>query len=111
MLEGLFGSVNQERILLFLYTKGKGFGAEIARFYETDLSPIQKQLEKLELAGIIVHEKIGRMMLYQLNPRYAFLKELELLLKKAFSFLPEDIQKSYMHERLRPRRKGKLIIK
>lgn len=56
MLEGLFGSVNQEKILIYLLVREKGFGAEMARFYETDLSPIQKQLDKLELAGILVHE-------------------------------------------------------
>ena len=48
MLEYLFGSVNRERVLLFLYSRNEGYAREIARFFKTDLNPIQKQLEKLE---------------------------------------------------------------
>jgi predicted transcriptional regulator len=107
MLEGLFGSANQEKVLLFILIREKGFGAEIANFYETDLSPIQKQLEKLEMAGVLSHEKVGRTLLFQFNPRYAFLPELKKLLKKAFDFLPVETQILYTHNRKRPRRKGK----
>lgn len=107
MLEGLFGSVNQEKILIYLLVREKGFGAEMARFYETDLSPIQKQLDKLELAGILVHEKVGRTLLYKFNPRYLFLPELKKLLNKAFTCLPPEHQEKYTNDRKRPRRKGK----
>ena len=107
MLEAIFGSVNQERVLLYIFAKGEVYGSEISKFYETDVSPIQKQLEKLEAGGVIVSTKIGRTILYSFNPRYAFLKELKAMLKKAFSFLPESNQKSYTHTRTRPRRQGK----
>jgi len=53
MLEPLLGSVNRERVLSFLYARGEGYALEIARFFETDLDPIQKQLEQLEAGGVL----------------------------------------------------------
>lgn len=35
MLEGLLGSKNRERVLLFVYCRDKGYAREIARFYDT----------------------------------------------------------------------------
>jgi len=42
MLEALFGSINRERVLLFLYVRKEGYSREISRFFRTDLSQIQK---------------------------------------------------------------------
>jgi len=107
LLEPLFGSTNRERVLIFLQARQEGYASEIARFFETDLSPIQIQLEKLEAGGVIVSRKAGRTILYQFNPRYALLDELQTLLKKALFFYPQDIQEKLLRNRRRPRRKGK----
>lgn len=109
MLEALFGSVNRERVLLFLYGRREGYAREIARFYNASLDPIQKQLERLEVGGIIYGRPAGRTRLYALNPRYPFLKELSALLEKALSFLPPDEWENLMMVRRRPRRKGKPV--
>lgn len=107
LLEPLFGSMNRERVLLFLQAREEGYAREIARFFDTDLFPIQAQLERLEAGGIIISREVGRTVLYQFNPRYALLDELRSLLDKALSFYPDDLQEKLMFNRRRPRRRGK----
>ena len=107
MLEPLLGSLNAERVLIFVMAREKGYASEIAKFYNTDLYGIQRQLDKMELAGILVSSKAGKTRLYCYNPRYPFLKELQALLNKALSFYPPDERKRLLIIRSRPRRKGK----
>ena len=107
MLETLFGSKNRERVLQFILANGEGYAKEIADFYNSSLDPIQKQLEKMELAGILVSKKVGRTRLFMFNPRYAFLNELKALLEKARTYYSlEEIERLTMR-RKRPRREGK----
>lgn len=107
MLEPLLGSINRERVLLYLYSRDEGYAREIARFYKTDLSQIQKQLERLEIGNIIYSKVLGKTRVYSLNPRYPFLKELKSLLEKVLSFYPSEELEKLTHTRKRPRRKGK----
>ena len=67
----------------------------------------KKQLEKLELGGVLVSHTAGRTRLYGLNPRYPFLKELRSLLEKALSFYPSEERERLLMNRRRPRRRGK----
>ena len=107
MLETLFGSKNREKVLQYIFANEEGYAKEIATFYQSSLDPIQKQLEKLERGGVLVSQTVGRTRLFMFNPRYAFLKELTALLKKAKSYYPpEEIERLDM-QRKRPRRKGK----
>jgi DNA-binding PadR family transcriptional regulator len=107
MLEPLLGSTNAERVLLFILVRDEGYGAEIARFFETDLYGIQKQLEKLEAGGVLASRTSGRTRLYRFSPRYPFGSELRALLKKALSFYPQEEQDRLRLVRRRPRRRGK----
>jgi predicted transcriptional regulator len=107
MLESLLGSINRERVLLFLYSRDEGYAREIARFYKTDLSQIQKQLERLEIGNIVFSKMSGKTRVYSLNPRYPFLKELQTLLEKVLSFYPPNEYEELTRSRKRPRRKGK----
>jgi len=107
MLEPLLGSLNCERVLVFILARKEGYAREMARFFETDLDPIQKQLDKLELGGVLVSRAAGRTRLYEFNPRYAFVKELQQLLQKALSFYPAEDRERLVMVRRRPRRKGK----
>ena len=107
MLEVLLGSKYRERVLQFILAKDEGYTKEIADFYGTSLDPIQKQLEKLELGGVLVSKSVGRTRLFVFNPRYAFLNELKALLKKArVYYKPEEIEALTMG-RKRPRRTDK----
>ena len=107
MLEPLLGSINRERVLLFLYGRGEGYAREITRFYNTDLSQIQKQAERLENGGVIYSRNVGKTRLYALNPRYPFLNEVSALLDKVLSFYPAEEKERLLKVRKRPRRKGK----
>jgi hypothetical protein len=107
MLEPILGSVNCERVLVFILARKEGYAREIARFYKTGLDPIQKQLDKLEVGGVLASRTAGRTRLYQFNPRYAFLSELQSLLQKAISFYSPEERELLLMVRRRPRRKGK----
>lgn len=107
MLEAILGSKNRERVLQFILAKDDGYAKEIADFYETSLDPIQKQLEKLEVGGVLVSKSVGRTRVFVFNPRYAFSNELKALLAKAREYYkPEEIEALTMG-RKRPRRVGK----
>jgi predicted transcriptional regulator len=107
MLEPILGSANRERVLVFLLAREEGYARQIARFFETDLFPIQDQLEKLEAGGVLVSRSVGRTRLYEFNPRYAFLGEVRALLEKALTYYPEQEQERLLMNRRRPRRRGK----
>ena len=109
ILEPILGSANAERVLMFILTRDGGYAREIARFYDTDLDPIQKQLDKYESGGVLTSRKAGRTIIYTFNPRYAFLKELESLLNKALEFYPEAEREKLLMVRKRPRRRGKSL--
>ena len=107
MLAPLLGSKGSEKVLIFIAARGEGYAREISKFFDMDVSTIQNQLDKFEMGGILASTTKGRTRLYTFNPRYAFLKELKLLLEKALSFYPEDEQERLVMERRRPRRRGK----
>jgi predicted ArsR family transcriptional regulator len=107
MLEPLLGSVNAERCLIFILAREEGYASAIAKFFDTDLNGVQKQLEKLENGGILASYKAGKTRLYRFNPRYAFSKELLALLEKALLFYAPEEQERLRVVRRRPRRKGK----
>lgn len=107
MLEELFGSKNRERVLQFILARGEGYAKEMADFYESSIDPIQKQLERLELGGVLVSKTVGRTRLFMMNPRYAFKDELIALLEKARSYYKPEEQEALLIARKRPRRTGK----
>lgn len=107
MLEGLLGSVNSERVLIYLLTRDEGYAREIARYFNADLKAIQNQLDKLEASGILVSRQVGRTRPYAFNPRYPFLNELRALLEKALTFYPSEVREDLLMNRRRPRGRGK----
>ncbi len=90
MLAALLGSVSAERVLIFLFARGEGYAREIAKFYNTDLTPIQRALKKFEANGILYSRLAGKTRLYSFNPRYPFKPEIENLLNKALTFYPQN---------------------
>ncbi len=109
MIEVLLGSKNAERVLIYIVAREEGYAREIASFYNTDLKPIQMQLDKFEKGGVLVSRTIGRTRPYEFNPRYPFLNELKALLEKALSFYPAKEQEELQMNRRRPRAKGKTL--
>jgi hypothetical protein len=107
MLEPLLGSTARERVLVYLRARSEGYAREMARFFGTGVIQIQKQLERLEVAGILAGRPAGRTRLYAFNPGYAFLRELTALLDRALQFYPPEQREALLMNRRRPRRKGK----
>ena len=107
MIEPILGSVSTERVLLFVLARKEGYAREIAGFFDTDLAPIQRQLDKLEDGGVLVSRMAGRTRLFSFNPRYAVIDELRALLEKTLEFYPADIRERLLMNRRRPRRRGK----
>ena len=107
MLEPIVGSSSSEKVMMFLHARKEGYAREIARFFETDLAPIQNQLAKLESGGVLVSRAAGRTRLFSFNPRYPMLDEIRALLEKTLQFYPDDLRERLVMNRRRPRRRGK----
>ena len=107
MLEPIIGSRIRELILIYLTGRKTGYAREIAKFFNTDLSPVQNQLNRLENGNVLASVLSGKTRVYSFNPRYPFFEELTNLLTKTISFLPEDEKDKLLLNRKRPRRKNK----
>lgn len=95
MLEVLCGNKNIQRILIFLFVNNRCYGTQLHRALKTPLTPIQKALIRLEKGGLIISYYEGKTRLYQFNPAYPLMTELEPLLKKAYILLPAHEKKYY----------------
>src|SRR5437868_15389637 len=95
MLEVLCGNKNVQRILIFLFVNGKCYGTQLHRSLETPLTPLQNALNRLEKGGLIISYYEGKTRLYQFNPAYPLIGELEYMLKKAYTLLPANKKKEY----------------
>ena len=95
MLEVLCGNKNVQRILLFLFVNSRCYGTQLHRLLNTSLTPLQKALSRLERGGLITSYYEGKTRLYQFNPAYPLMSELEQLLKKAYTLLPSHEKRGY----------------
>jgi hypothetical protein len=109
MLEGLFGNSVIEKVLFYLLANQHGYASELKKALGISLNSVQIALSRLEHGGILVRQSLGKTKLYQFNPRYPFLDELQAFLKKAYSSIPTDMRNRLYEPpiRKRPRRKGK----
>ena len=92
---------------MYLFVFQEGYPTEISRIFSIPLNMIQKQLFKFEEGGMLVSRLRGKVRIYQWNPRYPFLNEVEKLLERNFEYLPEVIKERYYRQRTRPRRRDK----
>ena len=107
MLEALLGNTVKEQVLLYLYTYREGYAQEMRRKLNLPLRSVQLQVKRLEEAGLLVARRRDRTIVYQLNPRYPFYREIVFLLEKLLLALPQDVVEQFYTPRLRPRRIGK----
>lgn len=104
MFEVLVGNKTVQKILLFLFVNGKCYGTQMHKLLQISLTPIQKALLRLEKGGLIISYLEGKTRLYQFNPSFPLLAEVEELLKKAYTLLPPQEKKDYYvaKEKLKP---------
>ncbi|WP_422444582.1 MULTISPECIES: winged helix-turn-helix domain-containing protein [unclassified Endozoicomonas] len=107
MLNGILSGKSQESVLLFILVRERGYGREIAEFFDLPVSQVQKQLIKLEDAGILVSKRIGKTLCFEFSPRYAFIAPLKELLKAVLKAYPEQLRSKLVMNRSRPRKSTK----
>ena len=109
MLESLFGNILIEKVLFLINVNGNCYASQLRDRFQLSLYGFQKALARLEKGGILVSHRVGKTLVYEFNPRYPFLSELKIFLKKAYESFPEEVQIKYYEPivRKRPRRKGK----
>lgn len=106
-LEGIFGSRSAAQVLLFLEAYGSGHALRIADTYAVSVSPIQRQLRRLEDDGVLLSRMAGRTRLFEFNTRNPTVRNLRDFLEQELELLPEEEVKAYYRQRQRPRRTGK----
>ena len=107
MLASLLGSVNKERVLVYLAGRGRGYARQIARFFNAPLYPVQNAMDNLEAAGVLVSRPVGTTREYEFNPRYPARRQLTGLLDRALQLYPSALRDQLLLSRSRPRRRGK----
>jgi hypothetical protein len=110
MLDAIFGNRSVERIYLHLFHYGEIHARGIASDYHTSFFPFLKQLNRLEAAGILVSRTVGRVRLYQFNPKSPYTSHIRKIVEIAYESIPLSEREKLFHTRRRPRRKGKPVL-
>lgn len=109
MLESLFGNKTAEKVLLYIANYGEGHTSGIAQTFAIPKTQVRNQLIKLENGGVLVGRSVSNVRMFQFNPRCPYKNELEALLEKVLSLLPDKDKDTYYRQRRRPRRTGKAL--
>jgi hypothetical protein len=109
VLEGILGNRSAAQVLLFLEAYGSGHALRIADTYEVSVSPIQRQLRRLEMSGVLLSRTVGQTRLFEFNMRNPTVRNLRTFLAEELALLPEAEVKKYYRQRQRPRRTGKRL--
>ncbi len=111
MLEALFGNQTAAKLMLYLFHYGEVYANGAAKDMGISLSQVQKQLEKFEIAGLLVSRKLGTTRIFEFNPKLGIVKKVKELIEAFYESMPLDEREQLFSERRRPRRKGKPVIK
>ena len=76
-LETLFGNRTAGRLMLFLFHHGEAYARGAARDLGIALSPVQRQLDKFETAGLLVSRMVGSTRGYTFNPKQPVARKLK----------------------------------
>jgi hypothetical protein len=109
VLEAVVGNRSAAQVLLFIEAYGSGHAMRIADTYEVSVSPIQRQLRRLEVNGVLVSRTAGKTRLFEFNTRNPTVRNLREFLAAELELLPDDEVKQYYRQRQRPRRSGKRL--
>ena len=110
MLEGIFGNKTAEKVLLHLFHYGEAHASAIAHDFEMALNPVRQQLNRFELAGVLVSKEMGRSRIYSFNPKSPLTRSVKELVEIAYNSISLKEREKIFQSRRRPRRKGKPVI-
>lgn len=90
-LEVLFSSTARVQVLglFLLHPEKKLYQREIERETGQPIRAVQREVERLEEAGLLVRFPEGHRVFYRVNPGYPLLAELTTLFRKASGTEPE----------------------
>lgn len=94
-LSPLLANQSVEKILYYLLLNGKCYATQLSRRFQSPLTPLQQALQKLEEQGVLNSFYEGKTRHFEFNPAYPLLKELEELLKRAYTLLDFETKKIY----------------
>lgn len=107
MLDVIFGSVSAERVLLYLENYGEAHAQGVANTFEMSPSQAWKQLQKFEMAGLLVSRLVGKSRIYTWRTGNPTVESLRVFLKRILENLPDEQIQAYYRQRRRPRLTGK----
>jgi len=97
--------------MLYLFHYGEAYPNGLARDQGIALSQVQKQLDKFEVAGLLVSKRLGTTRIYEFNPKLGVVKKIKELLEIFYEAIPLDERERMFSTRRRPRRRGKPVLK
>jgi hypothetical protein len=109
MLEGIFGNRTAEKVLLHIFHYGESHASGIAKDFKVALNPIIQQLNRFELAGVLISKEAGRSRIYSFNPKSPLTKPIKEIIEIAYEGIPLSERQKIFETRRRPRRKGKPV--
>lgn len=108
-LGDILGSRSAEAVLLHLFHHGETYGRAIANDLDLSLEPIQRQLEKFRLAGLLVSKKQGRTLVYSWNPKSRVAPRLKELVAVCYESIALERRATLFSTRRRPRANDKPV--
>lgn len=109
MLEGIFGNKTAEKVLIHIFHYGESHASAIAADFGVAKNPVIQQLNRFELAGVLVSKLSGRTRLYSFNPKSPFQRPIKEIIEVVYESIPLMEREKIFHVRRRPRRKGKPV--
>ena len=108
-LEALFGNRTAAKLMLYLFHYGEAYATGMARDLGSALSPVQRQLDKFEAAGLLISKMVGNTRVYSFNPRQPATKKLKELIQVFYEAMSLQERERLFSRRRRPRRRGKPV--
>ena len=108
-LEALFGNRTAAELMLYMFHYGEIYPTGAARDLGLSLSPVQRQLEKFEAAGLLVSRLVGGTRIYAFNPKHPATKKLRELVRVFYESMSLAEREQRFRTRRRPRRRGKPV--
>lgn len=109
-LKALFGNRTAAKLMLYLFHHGEAYATGVAKDLGIALSPVQRQLERFEVGGLLVSKMIGNTRVYSFNPKQPATKKLKALIQVFYEAMSLNERQRLFSTRRRPRRRGKPVV-